>query len=376
MFLKSKEGSTLRLVELCLAYLFTYVIYSVATKYYTGPVSRGLPGVDNWEFLVYSTLGGSLVCLTVVSVFRWARMESSNMVTWGRLRFPSEYLYIIPSGICTAVVIPTTTLLYVLLRSVMVAMLIMRASVIIISRIIDAIQIKQGILHKRVFWEEEVAVVFAIAAVSLQLFFVKEAGGADLVKNALAMIVLGSYLTAYFIRIYIMNYYKNTRGKGCKQDNKGFFAVEQVSASVTILALLAVLMLLDPSSGKVLAALHRGYLSASGYWHMETVSGGIFGVVAFFSVFIFMFKGRTATFAGLANRLTSLIAGTLATLLFALLFGGKYPAVGDWLALLLIFVAVGFMTRAEMKRSAELKKEVEACEPAPAHEKTVTHETR
>lgn len=364
MFLKSKEGSTLRLVELCLAYLFTYTIYTVATKYYTGSAAAGLPGVDNWEFLVYSTLGGSLVCLAVVSVFRWARMESANMVTWGKIRFPAEYLYIVPSGICTAVVIPTTTLLYVLLRSVMVAMLIMRASVIIISRIIDAIQIKQGILHKKVFWEEEVAVVFAIAAVGLQLFFVKEAGGSDLIKNALAMMVLGSYLLAYFIRIYIMNYYKNTRGKGCKQDNKGFFAVEQVSASITILAVLAVLMLLVPPSGKIMEALHRGYLAASAYWPMEVVAGGIFGIVAFFSVFIFMFKGRTATFAGLANRLTSLIAGTVATLLFALLFGGKYPKVGDWLALVFIFIAVGFMTRAEMKRAAELKKEEVICEPA------------
>jgi uncharacterized membrane protein YccC len=79
-----------------------------------------------------------------------------------------------------------------------------------------------------------------------------------------------------------------------------------------------------------------------------------------------MFKGRTATFAGLANRLTSLVAGTMATLLFALFFGGKYPKTGDWLALVLIFVAVGFMTRSEMKRAAELKKEGEICEPAPA----------
>ncbi|HBE73644.1 MAG TPA: hypothetical protein DDW31_06125 [candidate division Zixibacteria bacterium] len=366
MFLKSKEGSTGRLVELCLAYLFTYVIYSVATKYYTGPAIRGLPGVDNWEFLVYSTLGGSLVCLAVVSAFRWARMESANMITWGKIRFPAEYLYIIPSGVCTAVVIPTTTLLYVLLRSVMVAMLIMRGSVIIFSRIIDAIQIRQGILHKKVFWEEEAAVLFAIAAVGLQLFFVKEAGGGDLIKNTLAMMVLGSYLLAYFIRIYIMNYYKNTRSKGCKQDNKAFFAVEQVSASITILLALTVLLLLPSGSGKVLDSLHHGYLAASAHWPMVVAAGGVFGIVAFSSVFIFMFKGRTATFAGLANRLTSLVAGTLATLLFAMFFGGKYPKTGDWLALIFIFVAVGFMTRSEMKRSSELKREGEICEPAPA----------
>ncbi|MHC1685975.1 MAG: hypothetical protein AB6733_24095 [Clostridiaceae bacterium] len=246
-------------------------------------------------------------------------------------------------------------------------MLIMRGSVIIFSRIIDAIQIKQGILHKKVYWEEEVAVLFAIAAVGLQLFFVKETGGSDLVKNALAMIVLGGYLLSYFIRIYIMNYYKNTRGKGCKQNNKAFFAVEQVAASATILIVLLVLMLLTASPGSLLATVHRSYSAASGYWPMEVVAGGIFGIVAFFSVFIFMFKGRTATFAGLSNRLTSLISGTAATVLFALLFGGKYPKPEDWLALVFIFIAVAFMSRAEIKRAAELKRDGEICEPpAPA----------
>ena len=38
-------------------------------------------------------------------------------------------------------------------------------------------------------------------------------------------------------------------------------------------------------------------------------SGIPFGIVAFFSVFIFLFRGRTATFAGLVNRLTSLLSG-------------------------------------------------------------------
>jgi hypothetical protein len=80
------------------------------------------------------------------------------------------------------------------------------------------------------------------------------------------------------------------------------------------------------------------------------LAGMAFGIVAFFSVFIFMFKGRTATFAGLVNRLTSLIAGTASTLLFALTFDSKWPKGSDWLSLIVIFVAVGFLTRAERRR--------------------------
>ena len=363
---KSKEGSTSALVELCGGYFFFYVIYTMATKYLTGPAKAGLPGVDQIELLIFSTIGGSLICLLVVLFGRWARMESTNMISWGPLRFPVEYLYIIPSGICTAVVIPTTTLMYTLLRSVMVAMLIMRGSIIIISRLIDAIQIKQGILHKKVFWEEEAAVAFAIMAVCVQLFFVKDAGGADLFHNAVAMMVLGGYLLAYFIRIYIMNYYKNTRGKGCKQNNKAFFGVEQLSASGTILLALLVVLLIPPARPNLLYTIQHFYWSHSPYVGGEVLTGTAYGIVAFFSVFIFMFKGRTATFAGLSNRLTSLVAGTVATLLFAVFFKGKFPKMEDWLSLMFIFVAVAFMTRAEMKRAAELRREGEVCEPAPA----------
>jgi len=50
-----------------------------------------------------------------------------------------------------------------------------------------------------------------------------------------------------------------------------------------------------------------------------------FGAAAFFSVFLFMFKGRTATFAGLVNRLTSLVAGTTSTVIFYFAFQGRFP---------------------------------------------------
>lgn len=361
---KSIEGSTRRLLELCGGYFLFYVVYTAATKYLTGPAANGLPAVDQLEYLVFSTLGGSLICLLVILFFRWGKMESTRTVHWGKFHFPGEFLYIIPSGICTAIVIPTTTMLYTLLRSVMVAMLIMRGSVIVISRLVDAIQIKAGIFRKKVYREEDMAVVFAILAVCVQIFFVKNEGGDDLFHNPAAMLVLGSYLLGYFFRIYIMNYYKNTRGACAKQDNKAFFAVEQISASFTMLLILSLIMLLPALHGGLLHALQQTYLSPSRYWPGEVAAGTAYGIVAFFSVFIFMFKGRTATFAGLANRLTSLVAGTTATLLFAIFFHGNFPMIEDWLSLVFILIAVAFMTRAEAKRTAEVKKESMDCQTA------------
>jgi len=84
-------------------------------------------------------------------------------------------------------------------------------------------------------------------------------------------------------------------------------------------------------------------------------AGMVFGIAAFFSVFIFMFKGRTATFANLSNRLTSLVAGTASTVIFAIFFKGKFPKITDWLSLLYIFIAVIYLAVAERKRIAEMK---------------------
>jgi hypothetical protein len=353
---KTTEGSTGRLIQLCFGYFTFYVITGITVKYFTGGLSAGFPGMREIEFLVYSTIGGNAICLFVALALRWYKLKSNGMITWGGITFPQELLYIIPSGVCTAVIIPTTTLMYTLPISVMVAMVIMRASVIVISRIVDAVQIKQNILKKKVYREENIAVVFALVAASVNIFWVG-AGDFDFVHSSAAMIILGSYIVAYSIRIYIMNYYKNTRAKGVKLDNNGFFAIEQIAASAVMLVV-GILLFYSPSlfgSANEQITFFQGALAApKPAWGWAIMAGTAYGMVAFFSVFIFMFKGRTATFAGLVNRLTSLVAGTVGTLLFALAFGGKYPKTQDWVSLVFIFIAVGFLSLAERKRANEL----------------------
>lgn len=354
--LRTEDGSTGRLVQLCAGYFLFYVITGVTVKYFlsTGPDRPGLAGL---EFLVYSTAGGTMIALGVVLALRWYRLDAP----------PSALLYIIPSGVCTAVVIPTTTLMYTLPITVMVAMVIMRGSVIIISRAVDAIQIRQGILHKQVYWQENVAVGFALAAVATHLLLGNGEGDKfDFLGNPAAVTILGSYIGAYSLRIYIMNYFKNTRPPGARQDTKGFYAVEQIAAVVTLLLVVTVLYFsptLFGATGERIETVRGAIASPKSPWLAATVAGMAFGVVSFFSVFIFMFKGRTATFAGLVNRLTSLVAGTTATLIFYFGFAGRAPELQDWVSLGFILVAVAFLTRAERRRAAE---RVDAPPPPPA----------
>ncbi|RCK77461.1 MAG: hypothetical protein IGBAC_1770 [Ignavibacteriae bacterium] len=362
---KTEDGSTGRLIQLCIGYFFFYLIFGVAVKYFTEYLVNQIATPElfksmqikmNMEFLIYSTIGGNLLALSIAIGLKWYKLKSNLYKNVLGLNIPTELIYIIPSGICTAVVIPTTTLMYTLPISVMVAMVIMRGSIIVISRLVDAIQIKQKILKKRVYKEEEFAVIFAIAAVSVHLFFDK-GGGFEFLKNTTAVIILTSYITAYALRLYIMNYFKNTRGKGVPQDNKGFFAIEQISATLTILTVGIVLFSIDNPKSYQVILFQEVLKQPSEYWKWEIIAGISFGVVAFFSVFLFMFKGRTATFAGLVNRLTSLIAGTAATLTSFFLFGGKFPKLSDWISLGFILIAVMFLSVAEKKRTAEMKLE-------------------
>jgi hypothetical protein len=246
--------------------------------------------------------------------------------------------------------------MYMLPISVMVAMVIMRASVIIISRIVDAMQISQGILEKHVYAEENYAVIFALCAAAVNIFWVGP-GDFDFVHSQAAMIILGSYIAAYSIRIYIMNYYKNTRARGVKLDNNGFFAIEQIAATTTMI-LAGYLLWRSPGwFGNVnpqVVLFRSSFADPRPLWEWAVVAGFAYGLVAFFSVFIFMFKGRTATFTGLVNRLTSLVAGTTATVVWWLALGGKFPKVQDWLSLVFILIAVWFLSRAEKKRMREL----------------------
>jgi hypothetical protein len=381
---KTTEGSTGRLLQLCAGYFVSYTLTGVAVKYFLGSPDKGFPGMNGVEYLVWNTLGSSAVVLFWVLLRRWYRIDSVRPMQWGPLRFPGEVLYIVPSGICTAVVIPTTTLMYTLPISVLVAMVIMRGSIIVVSRVVDEVQIRQGILRKRVYREENIAVVFALLAVGVTLLWTPAMlertagllerlglrahalaptgsapgkGNFEFLSSPGARWILASYIVAYALRIYVMNFYKNTRPKGAPLNNAAYLGIEQISAGVT-LVLVSVLLFHSPElfgwHVAQIEAFRHTLRQPHAQWAFAIVVGVPYGVLAFFSLFIFMFKGRTATFAGLVNRLTSLVAGTTSTLVFHYAFSGPLPSPEDWLSLVFILIAVGFLTVAERRRMADL----------------------
>jgi hypothetical protein len=333
-------GSTAQLVLFSSLYFALYALFGLGVKYAQGPSIDGFPGLTDLEFLVYSTLGSAALVLSVILLAGWWRFS------WRA----GEIFYMAVSGTCTAFVLPTTTLMYSLPISVMVAMVLMRGSIIVVTRLVDTALLAQGLSTKRVRWEENAAVGISLLAVGLYLFFARDADF-DFLRSKPALQILGVYLVSYALRLYCMNYFKFTRGSGASATNKNYFAIEQLSAALWIFGFVALVSAAPgafPGSPAVLEFARVVGNPPEG-WKIAALFGLPFGVAAFFSVFLFMFQGRTSTFAGLVNRLSSLLAGTLSTLLFALFFGGKWPKGLDWLSLAFILVAVAFLAQAERK---------------------------
>ncbi|MBN1652158.1 MAG: hypothetical protein JXA30_00100 [Deltaproteobacteria bacterium] len=350
-------------MQLCFGYFSLSVIIGIMIKWFLAH------GMHSISFLVYSSAGASLLIVPVVIALRWYRLESNRRITWMGMDLPSELLYIIPSGICCAVILPATTLMFTLPITVMTAMTIMRGSVIVIGRVVDEIQIRQGILKKKVHWAANVAVLFALCAIGVHLYVGwldgqsttnvvgregSSDGAFDFVRNPAALTICLSYIFAYGVRIYLMNYFKNTRGKTVKLDNKGFFAIEQFTVAVTLVLVTAVLVTL-PLDNHQISLVRVAITTPLPYWSGAVLAGMTVGISVFFSVGLFMFKGRTATFSVLVNRLTSLVGGTTATLIFWLCFSGRAVETADWIALLFVCGAIALLTIAEQQEAIELR---------------------
>lgn len=343
-----EEGSLRFLLFLIVWYFTCYVGTTVVPKCFTEPAIAGDNTVGQISYMVYNGIGSMAVGLLIVFCFGWLkRFKSSGHVTVCGFSFPREFLYLLPSGMCTAVIIPGTTLMYSYKGiDVLAAVVFMRGAVIVIGWVVDFLQKRFKISKKIVFWQEHIAVLFAIGAVILMNAF-KDSKGDNLLTSAGATTTFVLYVVAYLIRIFIMNYWRNTR-EGPAGDNRSYFAVEQIFTVVTLLIAFPLILWLGAGDPRV-EEMRRAVNDIN--W--TAVASGIpFGLAAFASVFLLMFKGRNATFSSLANRTTSLMAGLVGNIILWRYFELEKdkPGTPECLGLGLVLVAIVFLALAEYRR--------------------------
>lgn len=316
-------------------YFVCYIFTGVLVKLFTGSIEQGFFGLNGIEYLVYSTLFCNFFCMSVVIGLGWFKRGSLTR---------TEKWTLFVSGVCTAYIIPASTLVYSLPISIMVAMVLMRGSVIVASRMVDFLLGLQGLKKKRISWQEELAVVFAIAAILSKVIFGHAGNSQVPVEGA---VVLTVYFLAYLVRIYIMNRSKLLGVGGKNLDSKLYFAWEQFfSFAVLVVVVSGILFYsntpqlnaLEPHS--IIASAVLAFKNPHFLWGWAAVSGLPYAIIAFVSVFLFLFPNKTATFTGVLNRSVSLMGGTVSSIVLALLWGGSWPPLEDWVSLGFISAAI------------------------------------
>jgi hypothetical protein len=326
----------LSLAQLSFGYFFCYIATGVLIKLFTGKVEQGFLGLNSIEYLVYSTAFSSLFCVAVVLFRGWHKR--------GRLS-SAEKMVLFLSGACTAYIIPTSTLIMSLPISIMIAMVLMRGTVIIASRLVDFILNRQGLQKKRVPWQEEAAVGLSMIAIGVKVFL---SGNADTRMPTLGLFLLGGYFFAYLLRLYIMNRAKILGVAGSKVlDQRLYFGAEQLFASATLFLVSCALLFWLRSQHETAGIIGTQFVDAvfqpSPHWQSAALSGIPYSLIAFLSVFLFLYPGKTATFTGVLNRLVSLVGGTASSVVLYFVFAGPFPPLVDWISFGFILGAIGFL---------------------------------
>ncbi len=295
-------------------YFACYAPYSALAKALSSPGGH-VPGVfdvvSGVAILPVSTLASFFGMALFLWGTGWWRSATRHRV--GRFDLPVPTRYTTLSGICTALILLTTTLAYTFDGvSIVFVMLLMRGGVLVMAPLIDSLS------GRTVRWFSWVALLLSLAALVVAF---AERAGYELTFACGANVVV--YLLSYFVRLQFMSRLAKSKTEG---DNRRFFVEEQIVATPVALLLLVALLFVGPEA--IAAPLREGFrgldLGPALLWGLVvgvlSQGTGIFGG-------LILLDGRENTFCVPVNRASSILAGVVAAYLLVTL-GGSHPPSG------------------------------------------------
>ena len=311
-------------------YFACYAPYSFMTKV----MSKGLlpslngSGLAGFSILPVAALATTLAMIIVISSLDWWKYATHTKIFGLNLPHPTKWTFL--SGVCTSLIIGTTTLAYTFDGlNIVFAMVLMRGGVLIIGPIIDKIT------KRKVRWFAFAGMVFALCALLTSLI---DTSGYNV--PFLAGVVISIYLASYFIRFQFMSRLAKSENATA---NKKYFVEEQMTATpmfVIILILLAVFKIDGiTESVRMGFSFHwtQPYLWALILIGVLSQGTGVFGTL------IFLDKSEN-TYCIPVNRSSSVIAGVIASFSLALFPGVSAPATSQLIGAGLIILSILFLT--------------------------------
>ena len=241
--LKKQRLYGLGIWSLGLGYFLFYTPYSGLTKAVSNGLLPGMRGpVRGTILLPVSVMALVVGMISFITLMNWWKYAGRREFFGISIPFPHRLRFL--SGICLAIIMGTTTLAFTLEGvSIVLVLVLLRGGVLIIAPLVDTIA------RRRVRWFSWTAMLISLTAVLLVL-----ADAANYRLSIAAIVTVGAYLTAYFIKFHLMTRLAKTDDKNA---TLRYFVEEQMVASP--LLLLALVALAFIGSGEALIGFRLGF---------------------------------------------------------------------------------------------------------------------
>ena len=228
---------------LSLGYFSFYIFYSALTKALAeGSLhSDGAP-ISGFALLPTTCLAIAITVPLIITGLGWWRHARRRRILGFDLPCPGLWTGL--SGVGTALIIATTTLAYTFEGiSIVFALLLMRAGVLILAPLMDTL------FRRRVHWYSWTALAICLGAITVAL-----AHSGDYLLSVAAVVNLALYLGGYVLRLQSMT-------RVAKSDPpdiaRGYFVEEQLVSMPLLVIGPALLALIGP--GEMASSLRDGF---------------------------------------------------------------------------------------------------------------------
>ena len=326
--MSNKRKYGLGIWGLGLGYYLFYTPYSGLTKALSNGMLTGVGSIPGPVLLPASVMATVVSLLSFITLMGWWKYAGRREFFGLSIPFPRRLTFL--SGVCTAVIIGTTTLAFAFGGlSIVLVLVLLRGGVLIIAPVIDAT------FTRRVRWFSWAAMLVSLLAVMVVL---ADAGNHKM--SGAAMVDVAAYLTAYFFKLQFMT-------RLAKSDERNatlrYFVEEVMIASPLLLLTLGAMAIIGV--GDVMLGFRLGFTTFLGS------TGAIFALLVGLSyaglnvctTLIFLDR-RENTFCVPMHCGSSMLSGVTAAYVLALLFNQKPPSTPQLMSAGLIIVALGFLS--------------------------------
>jgi hypothetical protein len=264
------------------------------------------------------------VIALIVTALGWWRYAGRRVIAGARLPCPTRRTLL--AGLATVSIIYATTLMYTFSGvSILLAMLLMRAGVLMLAPVIDRV------FKRRVRWFSWTALglsLLALAAVATELT-------AYHLTSALAVTV-GVYIAAYAVRLHCIN--TMTKSDDCDAARR-YFVEEQLVVMGTLIVIPVLWTLIGSSGMSVELRRVVATFVSTDKVGASLLIGALYACLYWFGTSIYLDR-RENTFCISLNRASSLLAGLVASYAMAFGFDERMPNAGELTGAALIAVAI------------------------------------